>query len=76
MRSLFRLLSPARIAPRPPVVQRDTIGFVLDDVDLSTRLFGKTLKAPLLITGMTGGSDRAGQVNRDLAEALEHIGQP
>ena len=31
MRSLFRLLSPARIAPKPPTVQRDTIGFVLDD---------------------------------------------
>ena len=31
MRSLFRLLSPARIAPKPAAVQRDTIGFVLDD---------------------------------------------
>ena len=31
MRSLFRLLSPARTAPKPPAVQRDTIGFVLDD---------------------------------------------
>ncbi len=46
----------------------------LDEVDLSTRLFGKTLKAPLLITGMTGGSDRAGQVNRELAEAAEACG--
>ncbi len=31
MRSLFRLLSPARIAPKPPALQRDTIAFVLDD---------------------------------------------
>ena len=31
MHSLFRLLSPARIAPKPAAVQRDTIGFVLDD---------------------------------------------
>src|SRR5689334_6037644 len=46
----------------------------LSDVGLSTRLFGKTLKAPLLITGMTGGSDRAGEVNRDLATAAEACG--
>ncbi len=31
MRSLFRLLSPARTAPAPTRVQRDTIVFVLDD---------------------------------------------
>jgi predicted metal-dependent hydrolase len=31
MRSLFRLLSPARIAPKPPAVQRDSIDFMLDD---------------------------------------------
>jgi predicted metal-dependent hydrolase len=31
MRSLFRLLAPARIAPKPAAIQRDTIGFVLAD---------------------------------------------
>ncbi|WP_449447036.1 M48 family metallopeptidase [Thermomonas brevis] len=31
MRSLFRLLAPARIAPKPPAVQRDTLPFVLED---------------------------------------------
>jgi isopentenyl-diphosphate delta-isomerase len=46
----------------------------LDEVELSTRLFGKTLKAPLMITGMTGGSDRAEAVNRDLATAAEACG--
>src|SRR5262245_36856717 len=30
----------------------------VSDIELSTRIFGKTLKAPLLITGMTGGSER------------------
>lgn len=44
------------------------------EVDLSTRWFGKTLKAPLLITGMTGGSERAGQVNQDLARVAEEAG--
>ncbi|MGQ0503771.1 MAG: type 2 isopentenyl-diphosphate Delta-isomerase [Myxococcaceae bacterium] len=43
-------------------------------VDLSTDLFGKKLKAPLLITGMTGGTDRAAQVNRDLAAVAERHG--
>ena len=31
MHSLFRLLAPVRVAPRPASVQRDSIGFVLDD---------------------------------------------
>lgn len=44
------------------------------DVDTSSELFGKKLKLPLLITGMTGGTDRAGQVNRDLASLAEEHG--
>jgi len=46
----------------------------LEDVDLSTPFLGKRLKAPLLITGMTGGTDRARQVNRDLAAVAEQFG--
>jgi isopentenyl-diphosphate delta-isomerase len=46
----------------------------VDEVDLSVRWFGKTLKAPILITGMTGGSERAGQVNQDLAQVAEEAG--
>lgn len=45
-----------------------------DDVDLSTPLFGKTLKAPLLVTGMTGGTARAGEVNRQIAQVAEEFG--
>lgn len=33
--------------------------------------FGKTLRAPLMIGAMTGGSTQAGQINRILAEAAE-----
>jgi isopentenyl-diphosphate delta-isomerase len=46
----------------------------VDEVSLETPFLGKTLKAPLLITGMTGGSERAGVVNRDLAAAAELAG--
>jgi isopentenyl-diphosphate delta-isomerase len=46
----------------------------LSDVDLSVDLFGKTLQHPLLVTGMTGGTARAGAVNRDLAALAEANG--
>lgn len=46
----------------------------LSEVSLETPLFGKTLRAPLVITGMTGGTERAGAVNRDLAAAAERHG--
>ncbi|MBL8940100.1 MAG: type 2 isopentenyl-diphosphate Delta-isomerase, partial [Archangium sp.] len=45
-----------------------------DELDLSTPLFGKRLKAPLLVTGMTGGTERAMQVNRDIAQVAEEFG--
>jgi isopentenyl-diphosphate Delta-isomerase len=44
------------------------------DVDLTTGWFGKTLKAPLLVTGMTGGTERARQVNLDVAKVAEEYG--
>ena len=46
----------------------------VNEVKLETQLFGKTLKAPLLMTGMTGGTERAQQVNRDLATVAEEFG--
>lgn len=44
------------------------------ELDLSTPLFGKRLKAPLLVTGMTGGTERAMKVNRDIASVAEEFG--
>lgn len=39
----------------------------VDDVDCRVRWLGKELAAPLVITGMTGGTAEAFAVNRDLA---------
>jgi len=44
------------------------------DVDLRVHVFGKTLRAPLLIAAMTGGADDAGVINRDLAAVAESLG--
>ena len=46
----------------------------LTNVDTSVSLFGKRLKAPLLISSMTGGTEEAANINRTLAEAAEARG--
>src|SRR6185369_15732826 len=46
----------------------------LDEIDLGARLFGKRLRAPLVIASMTGGTPRAGEINRALATLAEARG--
>ncbi len=46
----------------------------VSDVDLSVTLFGKTLRAPIVIASMTGGTDEAGRINRELASIAEERG--
>jgi len=45
-----------------------------DKVDLGADFLGKRLKAPLLISSMTGGPARAETINIRLAEAAQHLG--
>ena len=45
----------------------------LNAVDLSQELFGRTVRAPILISSMTGGTQEAGRINRILAEAAQEM---
>ena len=46
----------------------------LVDVDISTTLVGYALRAPLVISSMTGGTERASAINRTLAEGASDAG--
>ena len=46
----------------------------IEDLDLTTSLVGHTISAPIVIAAMTGGVDRAEEVNRDLASVAEETG--
>jgi isopentenyl-diphosphate delta-isomerase len=46
----------------------------LPDVDTSVTLLGKKLRAPLVIASMTGGTEEAGRINRELASIAEERG--
>lgn len=48
--------------------------FDMDEIDLSVELFGKRLKAPIIISGMTGGCESGRLVNENLATAAEELG--
>jgi isopentenyl-diphosphate delta-isomerase len=48
--------------------------FNLSDVSLETKFLKKPLQAPLLISSMTGGTDDAMRINRNLAKAAQTTG--
>jgi len=46
----------------------------VDDLDLSLELLGRHLRAPLLVSGMSGGTEEAGEMNRALATVAQKCG--
>jgi isopentenyl-diphosphate Delta-isomerase len=49
-------------------------GIRLDEVDTSVQLFGKTLRVPLVVSSMTGGTPSAAHINQNLAVAAQRAG--
>ena len=45
-----------------------------DQIDTRTTFLGKPLRVPLLISSMTGGTERANMINEVLATAAEQVG--
>jgi isopentenyl-diphosphate delta-isomerase len=45
-----------------------------ESIDLTTQFMGKQLRAPLMITGMSGGTENTGKFNRELAAVAEQYG--
>lgn len=43
-------------------------------IDTSVKFLGKKLKAPILISSMTGGTDQGSLINRNLAKAAQKLG--
>ncbi len=46
----------------------------LDEIDTSIELFGRRLSAPLMIGAMTGGTNEAARINKDLAGLASSLG--
>ncbi len=47
---------------------------VVEEIDTRVTLFGKTLTAPIVIAAMTGGTERAREINRELARIADEEG--
>lgn len=46
----------------------------MDDLALTTPLLDHTLRAPVMVTGMTGGPVEAGEINRGIARVCDRLG--
>lgn len=45
-----------------------------EDINIETTLFGKEVSTPFMVSSMTGGTELAGQINKQLALACEEKG--
>jgi isopentenyl-diphosphate delta-isomerase len=59
---------------RVQLVHQSLPDLAVDELDTSVTLLGKTLRLPIVIASMTGGTERAAEVNRDLASIAEARG--
>ena len=46
----------------------------LESIDTTTTFLKKRLSAPLLVSSMTGGTERAGEINQRIAKAVAELG--
>jgi isopentenyl-diphosphate delta-isomerase len=46
----------------------------LSELETATSFLGRSLVAPILVSGMTGGTERAAEINRRVAEAVRTLG--
>ena len=46
----------------------------LKGIDLATKVFGHKFSAPLIVTGITGGTEKAFEINASIAGAVEELG--
>jgi len=54
-------------------IHQATTDLNLEDVDLSTQIFGKKLELPLIISGMTGGHSFSRKLNDYLSQIAEKV---
>ncbi len=57
-------------------VHQSVPSVALEDVDLSTSFFGRRVSAPILISGMTGGTKLAERLNMEMAKAAQKLKIP
>jgi isopentenyl-diphosphate delta-isomerase len=57
-------------------VHQTILDYDFSEVDLSTQFFGHKVNAPLVISGMTGGTPLSGKINSMLAELAEEFHIP
>ncbi|MCI2414304.1 MAG: type 2 isopentenyl-diphosphate Delta-isomerase [Candidatus Aramenus sp.] len=58
------------------LVHKAMPGLSFNEVDTSTYFFRKKISAPLMVTGMTGGTQFLGKINQTIAEVAEEVGIP